>query len=111
MKSRGYGRLVFIGARPALNPDQGKGLVAYALSKSLLFKLADFINEDSKLTNVVASMVVPSTIDTPGNRSAMPDADPALWVRPEQIAEVLEFICSDRGIVLREPIYKVYNNA
>ena len=39
------GVIVFIGARPALNPSQGKGLIAYALSKSLLFKLAEFLNE------------------------------------------------------------------
>lgn len=111
MQQNGYGRLVFIGARPAINAAQGKDLVAYALSKSLLFKLADFINEENKGTNVVASVVVPSTIDTVVNRKSMPDADPGNWVKPEQIAEVLEFICSEKGSVLREPVYKVYNNA
>lgn len=111
MQENGYGRLVFIGARPAINPAQGKGLVAYALTKSLLFKFAEFINEENKGTNVVASVVVPSTIDTVINRESMPDADPANWVKPGQIADVLEFICSEKGSVLREPVYKVYNNA
>ncbi|CAN5835110.1 3-oxoacyl-ACP reductase FabG [soil metagenome] len=111
MQQNGYGRLVFIGARPAINPAQGKDLVAYALTKSLLFKLAEFINEENKGTNVVASVVVPSTIDTAINRKSMPDADPANWVKPEEIAEVLEFICSEKGSVLREPVYKLYNNA
>jgi NAD(P)-dependent dehydrogenase (short-subunit alcohol dehydrogenase family) len=111
MQQNGYGRLVFIGARPALKPVQGKGLVAYALTKSLLFKLADFINEENKGTNVVASVVVPSTIDTEINRKSMPDADPANWVKPGQLADVLEFICSEKGSVIREPVYKVYNNA
>lgn len=111
MQQNGYGRLVFIGARPAINTAQGKDLVAYALSKSLLFKLAEFINEENKGTNVVASVVVPSTIDTMVNRKSMPDADPDNWVKPEQIADVLEFICSEKGSVLREPVYKVYNNA
>jgi len=111
MQQNGYGRLVFIGARPAINPAQGKDLVAYALTKSLVFKLADFINEENKGTNVVASVVVPSTIDTAINRNSMPDADPANWVKPEQLADVMEFICSEKGLPLREPLYKVYNNA
>jgi len=111
MQDNGYGRLVFIGARPALKASQGKGMIAYALSKSMLFKLAEFLNEEGKSKNVVASVVVPSTIDTAANRASMPDADPNNWVKPEAIADVLEFICSDKGLVLREPVYKVYNNA
>jgi len=111
MQQNGYGRLVFIGARPAINAAQGKDLVAYALAKSLLFKLADFINEENKGTNVVASVVVPSTIDTAINRKSMPDANPDNWVKPEQLADVLEFICSEKGMPVREAVYKVYNNA
>ncbi|MBG9378296.1 SDR family NAD(P)-dependent oxidoreductase [Panacibacter sp. DH6] len=111
MQQNGYGRLVFIGARPALKPAQGKNVVAYALAKSLLFNLAEFINEETKGTNVVASVVAPGTIDTPPNRESMPGADYDAWVKPGQIAEVLEFICSAKGEVLREPVYKVYNNA
>jgi NAD(P)-dependent dehydrogenase (short-subunit alcohol dehydrogenase family) len=105
------GRLVFIGARPALNPGQGHALLAYSLSKSLLFKLAEFLNEEAKGKNVAAAVVVPSTLDTPLNRKSMPDADPNAWVKPEQIADVLEFIISDKGETLREPVVKVYNNA
>ncbi len=111
MQQNGYGRLVFIGARPAIKPSQGKDLVAYALSKSLLFKLADFINEENAGKNITASVVVPSTIDTPLNRKSMPGTDPATWVAPEQLADVLEFICSDKGNPLRESVYKVYNNS
>ncbi|MBS1665712.1 MAG: SDR family NAD(P)-dependent oxidoreductase [Bacteroidetes bacterium] len=111
MLSNGYGRLVFIGARPALKPEQGKGALAYALSKSLLFELAGLLNATAKGKNVVASVVAPSTIDTSINRKSMPDADPETWVKPEQIADLLEFICSDKGDPIREPIYKIYNNA
>jgi NAD(P)-dependent dehydrogenase (short-subunit alcohol dehydrogenase family) len=111
MAGAAYGRLVFIGARPALKASQGKGLIAYALSKSLLFKVAELLNEEGKNKNVVASVVVPSTIDTPANRASMPDADPNNWVKPEEIADVLELICSDKGNVLREPVYKVYGNS
>jgi NAD(P)-dependent dehydrogenase (short-subunit alcohol dehydrogenase family) len=111
MMSNESGRLVFVGARPALKPEQAKGVIAYALSKSLLIKLAEILNAEAKGKNVVSSVIAPSTIDTPQNRSSMPEADPANWVKPEQIADVLEFICSEKGDVLREPVYKVYNNA
>ena len=111
MQKNGSGRLVYIGARPAINPAQGKGLIAYGLSKSLLFRLAEFINEENKGTNIAASVVIPSTIDTPINRKEMPDTDPSIWVKPEQLAGILEFINSDTGSTLRETVLKVYNNA
>ena len=111
MLGKGAGRLVFMGARPALKPGQGKGIVAYALSKGLLFHLAELLNATAKGKNVVASVIAPSTIDTPINRESMPDADPSTWVRPEQIAELMEFICGEKGDALREPVYKIYNNS
>jgi len=111
MLKNGYGRLVFIGARPALKPEQGKGVLAYSLSKSLLFQLAEMLNAGAKGKNVVASVVVPSTIDTAINRQSMPDADFAGWVKPEQIAGILELICSEKGDAIREPVYKLYNNS
>jgi len=111
MLQTGYGRIVLMGARPALKASQGKSSLAYALSKSLLFKLAEMLNEEAKGENVVVSVVVPSTIDTPVNRTAMPDANPAKWVKPEQLADIIEFICSDKGFPVREAVYKVYNDA
>ena len=111
MKENGSGRLVFIGSRPALLASAGKDMVGYALSKSLLFKLAEFINHDAKGTNITASVVVPSTLDTPANRKSMPNADPAKWVSPSSIAEILEFVMSDKSSPLRETVLKVYNNS
>lgn len=111
MLKQGYGRLVFMGARPALKAEQGKGVVAYSLTKAMLFHLAELLNASAKGKNVVASVVAPSTIDTALNRQDMPDADPATWVKPEQIAGVLEFICSEKASPLRESVYKVYNNS
>jgi NAD(P)-dependent dehydrogenase (short-subunit alcohol dehydrogenase family) len=100
-----------MGARPALKPEQGRSAVAYALSKGMLFELAALLNASAKGKNVVASVVAPSTIDTEINRKSMPDANPADWVKAEQIADVLEFICSEKGEPIREPVYKVYNNS
>lgn len=111
MMANGNGRLVYIGARPALEASQGKNLVAYGLSKSLLFKLAEYINEEAKGKNVTATVVAPSTLDTPLNRKSMPDTDPAIWVKPSALAEILEFIVSDKNLPIRESVIKVYNNA
>ena len=111
MVENGYGRLVFMGARPAIRPEQGKGALAYSLTKAMLFSLADLLNATAKGKNVVSAVVAPSTIDTPVNRQSMPDADPTTWVQPGQIADVLEFICSEKGGPLRESVYKVYNNS
>jgi NAD(P)-dependent dehydrogenase (short-subunit alcohol dehydrogenase family) len=111
MLGTGQGRLVFIGARPALEASQGKSLVAYGLSKSLLFKLAEYLNAEAKGKNITATVVAPSTLDTPLNRKSMPDVDPEIWVKPTALAEILEFIVSDKNAVVRESVIKVYNNA
>jgi len=111
MLENNNGRIIFIGARPALKSAQGKNLVAYSLSKSLLFKLAEFMNETAKGKNVTATVVVPSTIDTPVNRQAMPDANFNDWVQPSALANILEFVVNDKSASLREPVLKVYNNA
>jgi NAD(P)-dependent dehydrogenase (short-subunit alcohol dehydrogenase family) len=111
MLQNGYGRIVFIGSRPALNAAEGKSKLGYTLSKSLLFKLAELLNAEAKGKNVVTSVIAPSTIDTPDNRENMPDANFDNWVKAEAIADVLEFICSEKGMSAREPIYKLYNNA
>lgn len=111
MKAKGKGRIVFIGARPSLEASHGKGLIAYALSKSLLFKLAELINEDTKGTNITATVVVPSTLDTPVNRKSMPGVDPANWVKPGLLADLLEFAVSEASTILREPVLKAYHNS
>jgi NAD(P)-dependent dehydrogenase (short-subunit alcohol dehydrogenase family) len=111
MLGKGQGRLVFIGARPALEASQGKNLLAYGLSKSLLFKLAEYLNAEAKGKNITATVVAPSTLDTPLNRKSMPDVDPEIWVKPTALAEILEFIVSDKNATVRESVIKVYNNA
>ena len=105
------GRIFIIGSKPGLSAVNSKGMVAYGLAKSLIFRLAELMNGEAKGTNVVVSVIVPSTIDTPQNRKSMPDADPSKWVKPEAIADVIHFYCTDEAAVLREPVIKVYNNS
>jgi NAD(P)-dependent dehydrogenase (short-subunit alcohol dehydrogenase family) len=83
----GGGKVVLVGARPALDPASGQSQIAYALSKSLIFELAKLIDESGKPHNIDATVVVPGTIDTAANRAANPDADFSKWVSPEVVAE------------------------
>lgn len=111
MLKQDQGRIILIGARPALEPSAGKNLIAYGLSKSLLFKLSEYLNATAKGRNVSATVVTVSTLDTETNRRAMPAADPSKWVKPEALAGILEFIVSPQGDPLRETVLKVYNNS
>jgi len=111
MVEQNSGKIVFVGSRPALQASAGKNLIAYGLSKSLLFKLAEYLNAEATGKNVTVSVIAPSTIDTEPNRKSMPDADFKKWVKPEALAEVLEFLISEKGSVLRETVLKLYNNA
>jgi NAD(P)-dependent dehydrogenase (short-subunit alcohol dehydrogenase family) len=111
MLKQGSGRIFLIGSRPGIDMHNSKGMVAYGLSKSLIFRLAELMNDEAKGTNVVTNVVVPSTIDTPPNRKSMPDADFSKWVTPEAIADIIYFHCSDEASVLRETVIKVYGNS
>jgi NAD(P)-dependent dehydrogenase (short-subunit alcohol dehydrogenase family) len=109
MRSQQHGgRIVLVGARPALEPKKGKGSLAYTISKSMLFKLAEVLNADAKGKNIVTSVIVPSTLDTPANRAAMPDADFSAWVKPEKLADILAFMVSPQAEEIVEGVVKVY---
>lgn len=111
MKKNGGGRLVFIGAKPAIEPTASRETLAYGLSKSLIFQLSSVLNETGRKEGITSSVVVPSIIDTPPNRKSMPDADFSKWVKPEKIAKTIAFICSEEGDALRQGVYKVYGDS
>ena len=111
MMKQTNGRIFIIGSKPGLSSVNSKGMVAYGLAKSLIFRLAELMNAEAKGTNVVTSVIVPSTIDTPQNRKAMPGANFDNWVKAEAIAEVIYYNCTTSASVLRETVLKVYNNA
>lgn len=111
MLQQGYGRIFLVGSRPGLDAKSGKGMVAYGLAKSIIFRLAELMNDEAKGYNVVTNVIVPSTIDTPQNRKAMPDANFDSWVKAEDIAGIISYYCSAEAKMLREPVIKVYGNA
>jgi len=85
MMKQGSGRIFLIGSQPGKDMQNSKGMTAYGLSKSLIFRLAELMNEEAKDTEVITCVVIPSTIDTPQNRKAMPDADFSKWITPEKL--------------------------
>lgn len=109
MIKQNYGRIFLIGSKPGLDTKNSKGMVAYGLAKSLIFRLAELMNDEAKGTNVVTTVIVPSTIDTPQNRQSMPDSRFDNWVKPEAIAGIIYFYCTTDASVIREPVIKVYN--
>jgi len=111
MMQRGNGRIFLTGARAGVENAGAKDTMAYALSKSLLAKLATMLNEEAAGKNVVTSLIVPSLIDTSANRKAMPNADFDAWVKPEAIADVIYFYCTDAADAIRQPVIKVYNKS
>ncbi|GHB41013.1 SDR family NAD(P)-dependent oxidoreductase [Mongoliitalea lutea] len=105
-KKADFGTFLFVGARPALQPADGKGVVAYALSKSLLFQLADYVAEEVKDSKIRSHIFVPSIIDTPPNREAMPESDFSQWVSPAEIAEAMHYAVNTPS--LRNMTFKLY---
>jgi NAD(P)-dependent dehydrogenase (short-subunit alcohol dehydrogenase family) len=111
MLTQTSGRIFLVGSKPGLDAKNGKGMVAYGLAKSLIFRLAELMNDEAKGHNVVTNVIVPSTIDTPQNRKSMPDANFNDWVKAEEIADTIYYYCSDAAGSLREPVIKVYGNS
>ncbi len=111
MMKQNNGRIFLTGARTGIDMKFSKGTIAYGLSKSLIFRLAELMNEEAKGRNVVTSVIAPSIIDTPQNRQSMPKANPSDWVKAEDIADIIYFYSTSEAAVLRETVLKVYNNA
>lgn len=88
------GAIVSVGSAAALLVQAGKGMGAYAASKSGVHKLTESLAEEYK-GRVRANAVLPSIIDTPQNRKDMPNVDPAIWVAPDDLANVMLFLASD----------------
>jgi len=94
MLKQGFGKIFFVGAKPGLQSSFSKGMVAYGLAKSLIFRLAEMMNDEAAGSGVSAFVIVPGTIDTPQNRMAMPQADFTKWVTPSALAEMVFRHCS-----------------
>lgn len=95
MVSQKHGSIVVVGSRAAVRPWTSSGAAAYAAAKGAVVTLAQAVAEEVLEHGVRVNAVLPSTMDTPVNRGAMPDADPARWVSLASAAGVIAFLLSE----------------
>jgi len=95
MLKQGGGKIVNIGAFAAQRGAAQMG--AYVASKAAVIRLTESMSAELRASGINVNCVLPTIIDTPENRKSMPDTDPKKWVAPEDLAGILEFLCSDRA--------------
>jgi len=83
----------------------------YISSKAAVLAFVDALAAEYTQDGVRANAILPSVIDTPGNRASQPEADHSRWVAPAQIAQVIEFLCSERSSVTSGAHIPVYGRA
>jgi NAD(P)-dependent dehydrogenase (short-subunit alcohol dehydrogenase family) len=109
MREHGYGRIVTIGSRGAVEP--GAQLAAYCAAKAGVVALTQAIAAETQGLDITANTVLPSVIDTPANRAAMGNDHADRWVKPESLAEVICFLASAAARDVRGTVIPVYGNA
>jgi NAD(P)-dependent dehydrogenase (short-subunit alcohol dehydrogenase family) len=103
------GSIVCVSSRAARRPFPGAA--GYIVGKAAVLALVDALDTEYREDGIRVNAVLPSVIDTPANRSSMPDADFETWVRPEQIARVIRFLCSDDASITSGAHVPVYGLA
>ncbi len=92
------GRIVNVGTAAVTN--KAFGLAAYVASKGGLMTLTQSLAKEVKERRITANAVLPTVLDTPANRRAMPDANRSSWLLPEEVAEVMLFLVSGGGSIV-----------
>ena len=109
MKRGGGGRIVTISSRGAIKVFPG--ISAYAAAKAGLLAFTETLASEVLKDGITVNAILPSVIDTPANRKAMPAADPSPWVKPGEIARVLLFLCSEAAREISGASIPVYGRA
>jgi NAD(P)-dependent dehydrogenase (short-subunit alcohol dehydrogenase family) len=109
MIKQNRGWIVNIASKAAF--DHAAGGALYAASKAAALALMDSLAADVKPYNINVNSILPSIIDTAANRRAMPGADFAKWPKPQEIASVILFLCSDEGRVIHGAAIPVYGRS
>lgn len=109
MIERGQGRIINVAARAAL---QGAGhMAAYSASKAAVIRLTESMATELLDRGITVNCILPSTIDTPPNRAAMPKADFSKWVAPDSLANVVAFLASEAARDVSGAAVPVYGRA
>ena len=98
MISSRYGKIIHVSSRIGLHSEGYDS--AYSASKSGLIRLVESLAEETKGSNINVNCIMPSIIDTQANRKAMPNADFNKWVKPENLANVILFLCSEEANII-----------
>jgi NAD(P)-dependent dehydrogenase (short-subunit alcohol dehydrogenase family) len=106
MLAKGGGKIVNIGAKAGRLA--GRKSTAYAASKAAVLRLTEALSAEVRENNINVNAVIPSTIDTPANRAAQPNADTSKWVAPEDMAAVVLFLASDSARAIHGAEIPVY---
>lgn len=109
MLKQGHGAMINVASRAAV--DHAGGAAAYAASKAAAVAMMDSLAADLKGTGVRVNSILPSIIDTDANRKAMPNATFAQWPKPEEIALVILFLCSDDARLINGAAVPVYGDS
>ena len=109
MLKQRHGAIVNVASKAAV--DHAVGVAAYAASKAAAVAMMDSLAADVKGTGVRVNSILPSIIDTEANRKAMPKADFTKWPKPEDIARVILFLCSDDARVIHGAAIPVYGDS
>jgi NAD(P)-dependent dehydrogenase (short-subunit alcohol dehydrogenase family) len=105
----GGGSIVCVGTRAALEPFSGAA--GYAASKAAVLTFVKAVSVEYLNDGVRCNAILPSVIDTPANRRAMPKADPDRWVKPSQLAGVIAYLLSDESSPTSGASIPVYGRA
>jgi NAD(P)-dependent dehydrogenase (short-subunit alcohol dehydrogenase family) len=105
MRRRGRGVIVNVASRAAR--DLPAGLAAYSASKAAIVVLTETLQKEVESDGIRVHAVVPTTIDTPANRSAMPDADFSSWTEPSEIASVVGWLAGADAETVRAGLVPV----
>lgn len=109
MLAAGDGAIVCVASRAALDPFSGGA--PYTIAKQAVLGFVDALDADYSAEGIRANAILPSVIDTPGNRASMPDADPSDWVTPDQLASTISFLCSPGAAATSGAHVPVYGKA
>lgn len=103
------GRIVNVASRPAVSPVAG--LAAYAASKAAVASLTQTLAAEVVQENILVNAILPSTIDTPANRAAMPKADHNSWPTPAQLGEAIAYLASPANALTTGALVPCYGRA